>query len=111
MQNTHLVKVNNTDIQCHNKLKHVQPREMQTESPGGRRSSLWWWRWTDMTGGVGERPLQLFKADGAEQEDGVEQQETEAQSAVQPPAVQVDTQNLRRTDGLVSFDLFTAVST
>lgn len=41
-------------------------------------------------------PLQLFKADGAEEEDGVKQQETEAQPAVQSPAVQMDTQNLSR---------------
>lgn len=41
-------------------------------------------------------PLQPLEADGAEEEDGVEQNETEAQPAVQPPAVQMDTQDLRR---------------
>lgn len=41
-------------------------------------------------------PLESLKADGAEEEDGVEQQEAESQPAVQLPAVQMDTQNLRR---------------
>ena len=41
-------------------------------------------------------PLQPLEADGAEEEDGVEQNETEPQPAVQPPAVQMDTQDLRR---------------
>lgn len=39
-------------------------------------------------------PLQLLKADGAEEEDDVEQKEAESQPAVQPPAVQMDTQDL-----------------
>lgn len=39
-------------------------------------------------------PLQLLKAHRAEEEDGVKQQQTEAQPAVQPPAVQMDAQNL-----------------
>ena len=39
--------------------------------------------------------LQLLKADGTEEEDGVEQQETETKPAVQPPVVQVNTQDLR----------------
>lgn len=43
-----------------------------------------------------ECPLQTLKADGAEEEDGIEQYETESQSAVQLPAVQMDTQDLRR---------------
>ncbi len=42
------------------------------------------------------RPLQPLEADGAEEEDGVEQNEAESQPAVQPPAVQMDTQDLRR---------------
>lgn len=39
-------------------------------------------------------PLQLLEADGAEEEDDVEHKEAESQSAVQPPAVQMDTQDL-----------------
>lgn len=41
------------------------------------------------------RPLQALEADGAEEEDCVQQNETESQPAVQPPAVQMDTQDLR----------------
>lgn len=41
-------------------------------------------------------PLQPLEADRAEEEDGVEQNEAESQPAVQPPAVQMDTQDLRR---------------
>lgn len=40
--------------------------------------------------------LKTLKANGAEEEDDVEQEQTETQPAVQPPAVQVDTQDLRR---------------
>lgn len=47
-------------------------------------------------GSVCARPLQPLEADGAEEEDGVEQNEPESQTAVQPPAVQMDTQDLRR---------------
>ena len=43
-------------------------------------------------------PLQPLKADGAEEEEDVQQNETEAQPAVQLPAVQMDTQDLRRED-------------
>ena len=43
-------------------------------------------------------PLQLLEADGAEEEDDVEHKEAESQSAVQPPAVQMDTQDLRGGD-------------
>lgn len=39
---------------------------------------------------------QTLKANGAEEEDDVEQEQTDSQPAVQPPAVQVDTQDLRR---------------
>lgn len=39
--------------------------------------------------------LQHLEADGAEQEDGVEQDEAESQPAVQLPAVQVDTHDLK----------------
>lgn len=46
-----------------------------------------------------ESLLQPFEADRAEQEDGVEQQETESQPAVQLPAVQMDTQDLRSDGG------------
>lgn len=38
-------------------------------------------------------PLQPFEADGAEEEDGVEQHEAYSQSAVQSPVVQMDTQD------------------
>lgn len=41
-------------------------------------------------------PLQPLESDGAEEEDGVKQNETESQPAVQSPAVQMDTQDLRR---------------
>ena len=41
--------------------------------------------------------LQLLKGDGTEEEDGVKQQETETKPAVQPPAVQVNTQDLRES--------------
>lgn len=40
-------------------------------------------------------PLHPLEADGAEEEQAVEQNETESQPAVQPPAVQMDTQDLR----------------
>lgn len=50
----------------------------------------------DCARGERVRPLQPLEADGAEEEDGVEQNETESQPAVQPPAVQMDTQDLRR---------------
>lgn len=40
-------------------------------------------------------PLQSLEANGAEEEDGVEQHETESQPAVQLPVVQVDTQDLK----------------
>lgn len=36
----------------------------------------------------------LPKEDGAEQEDGVQEQEAQAQPAIQPPAVEVNTQHL-----------------
>lgn len=39
--------------------------------------------------------LQPLEADGAEQEDGVEQHEPKAQPAVQLPAVQMDAQDLK----------------
>lgn len=39
---------------------------------------------------------QTLKANGAEEEDDVEQEQTDSQPAIQPPAVQVDTQDLRR---------------
>ena len=41
-------------------------------------------------------PLQPLEADGAEEEDGVEQHQTESKPAVQPPVVQMDTENLGR---------------
>lgn len=44
---------------------------------------------------------QTLKANGAEEEDNVEQEQTDSQPAVQPPAVQVDTQDLRRKGELV----------
>lgn len=37
----------------------------------------------------------LPKEDGAEQEDGVQEQEAQAQPAIQPPVVQVNTQHLK----------------
>lgn len=37
----------------------------------------------------------LPKEDGAEQEDGVEEQEAQAQPAIQPPVVEVNTQHLK----------------
>lgn len=40
--------------------------------------------------------LQPLEADGAEEEDSVQQNETQSQPTVQPPAVQMDTQHLRR---------------
>ena len=38
----------------------------------------------------------LAEEDGAEQEDGVEEQQTQAQPAVQPPVVQVDAHHLKQ---------------
>lgn len=40
--------------------------------------------------------LQPLETDGAEEEDRVQQNETQSQPAVQPPAVQMDTQHLSR---------------
>ena len=42
--------------------------------------------------------LQFLKADGAEEKDCIQQNEAESQPAIQPPAVQMDTQNLRRQE-------------
>lgn len=42
--------------------------------------------------------LYSLKADGAEQEDGIEEQKAQAQAPVQFPVVQMDTQNLQPED-------------
>ena len=52
-------------------------------------------------------PLQSLKADGAEEEDGVQQQETESQPAVQLPAVQMDTQHLDNMRRCLLLDTWT----
>lgn len=55
---------------------------------------LWVTCWTCCN--VSLFPLKPLKANGAEEENSVEQQKTEAESTVQPPVVDMNTQDLSR---------------